>query len=71
METHITGFTLFSSFMGQGRNKTIQKTNCQLISSDPFVMFPIKSKLDRIFEPLAEKGFWSKLGFSQMCVIKI
>jgi len=50
--------------------KTIQKTNCQLISSSPFVMFPIKSKLDRIIEPLAEKGFWSKLGFSQMCVIK-
>lgn len=50
--------------------KTIQKTNCQLVSSAPFMMLPIKSKLDRIVEPLAEKGFWSKFGFSQMCVIK-
>jgi ubiquinone/menaquinone biosynthesis C-methylase UbiE len=47
---------------------TLRGLQCEIIS-DPYMMIPIKTKLDSIIEPLSH-SFLSGLGFSQMCVIK-
>lgn len=50
--------------------KTIIKLNCLLLDSSPFMMFPVRTKLDGVLESLSKQHVWSKLGFSQMCIIK-
>ena len=49
--------------------KLLEKSNCKILNTNSFMMLPIKSKLDGRIEPLSS-SFWSRLGFSQMCVIK-
>lgn len=50
--------------------KSLKKSKCIIINARPFMMIPVKSSLDRFFESLSNKKIFSKLGFSQMCIIK-
>lgn len=50
--------------------KSLKKSSCVVINTRSFMMIPLKSNLDRFFESLSNKKNFSKLGFSQMCVIK-
>jgi len=49
--------------------KLLEKSKYKILNTNCFMMLPVKSKLDGRIEPLSS-SFWSKLGFSQMCVIK-
>ena len=41
-----------------------------IVSDTPFMMLPVKSRLDGIIEPLSHKRFFSLFGFSQMVILK-
>jgi ubiquinone/menaquinone biosynthesis C-methylase UbiE len=59
-------FTFLSGLI----KNSLRGRDCSIIIERPFMMFPIKSRLDKFIEPLANKKFFSKFGFSQMCIIK-
>lgn len=56
-------------FLSSLVEKTIKNSNCQIVSSRPFMMIPIKSSMDEFLESFSD-GFLSKLAFSQMCIIR-
>lgn len=56
-------------FLSSLVKKTLGSSKCT-INNKPFLMIPVRSPLDHFIEPLGEKRFFSKLGFSQMCIIK-
>ena len=56
-------------FLPKLAKNTLRDLPCEIISTDPYMMIPVKTKLDSIIEPLSH-SFLSGLGFSQMCFIK-
>jgi ubiquinone/menaquinone biosynthesis C-methylase UbiE len=57
-------FVFLSKLVKKALKKDAEKF--QLISNRPFMMLPVKSRLDDTIEPLSNKRFFSIFGFSQM-----
>lgn len=49
---------------------SLYEGDCNLLSERPFMMFPVKSGLDKFIESLANRKIFARLGFSQMCIIE-
>jgi len=56
-------------FLNRLVKKIIKNSQCQITSSKPFMMIPIKSSFDNFIESLGGTSLLSKLAFSQMCII--